>query len=122
MKSYEPSAIRNLAVVGHGHTGKTTLVSALLFQAGATPRLGKVADGSTTTDFEPDEIEKKESLQCALAHLEWRKVKVNLIDTPGFGNFISDAKAALRVADAALVVVDAVAGVEVQTGSVGLRG
>ena len=115
MKVYDAPNIRNVAVVGHGGCGKTSLVSALLFDAGAVNRLGRVDDGTTVTDFDPDEIERKISLLAALAFAEWKKTKVNLIDAPGYANFLSEARAALRVADAALVVVDAVAGVEVQT-------
>ncbi len=115
MKVYDATSIRNVAVVGHGGCGKTTLVSALLFDMGAHSRLGRVDDGTALTDFDADEIERKISLQLALAHGEWRKNKLNLIDAPGYANFISEARSALRVADAAIVVVDAVSGVEVQT-------
>src|SRR5512136_1350476 len=115
MKVYDAPSIRNVALVGHGGSGKTSLASALLFDAGAVNRQGRVEDGSTVTDFDPDEIERKISLQAALAFAEWKKAKINLIDTPGYANFLSEARAGLRVADAALVVVDAVAGVEVQT-------
>ncbi len=115
MKVYDAPNLRNAAIVGHGGCGKTSLVSALLFDAGAVNRLGRVDDGSTVTDFDPDEIERKISLLSALAFAEWKKTKLNLIDAPGYANFLSEARAALRVAEAALVVVDAVAGVEVQT-------
>ena len=115
MKVYDAPNIRNVAVVGHGGCGKTSLVSALLFDAGAVNRIGRVDEGSTVTDFDPDEIERKISLLAALAFAEWKKTKVNLIDAPGYANFLSEARAALRVAEAALVVVDAVAGIEVQT-------
>jgi elongation factor G len=115
MKVYEPSAIRNVAVVGHGGCGKTSLVSAMLFDMGAVSRLGRVDDGTTVTDFDPDEIERKISLQTAVAYGEWRKAKLNLLDAPGYANFLSEARSALRVADAAIVVVDSVAGVEVQS-------
>ena len=115
MKVYDAGSIRNVAVVGHGGCGKTQLVSAMLFAAGAVNRLGKVDDGSTITDFDDEEIARKHTLSSSLAHAEWQKNKINLIDTPGFANFFSDARAALRVAEAAVVVVDAVAGVEVQT-------
>ena len=115
MKVYDAPNIRNVAVVGHGGCGKTSLVSALLFDAGAVNRIGRVDEGTTVTDFDPDEIERKISLLAALAFTEWKKTKVNLIDAPGYANFLSEARAALRVAEAALVVVDAVAGVEVQT-------
>jgi len=115
MKVYDAPNIRNVALVGHGGCGKTSLASAMLFDMGAVNRLGRVEDGTTVTDFDPDEIERKISLQTALAFGEWRKTKVNLLDAPGYANFLSEAQAALRVADAAVVVVDAVAGVEVQT-------
>jgi elongation factor G len=115
MKVYDAPSIRNVAIVGHGGSGKTSLASALLFDAGAVNRLGRVDDGTTVTDFDPDEIERKISLLAVPAFAEWKKAKVNLIDAPGYANFLSEARSALRVADAALVVVDAVAGVEVQT-------
>ena len=115
MKVYDAASIRNVAVVGHGGSGKTQLVSALLFDAGMVNRLGKVDEGNTVTDYDEEEIARKHTLSASLAYAEWNKTKINLIDTPGFGNFFSDARAAIHVADAALVVVDAVAGVEVQT-------
>jgi elongation factor G len=115
MKVYETAAIRNVAVVGHGGAGKTQLVSTLLFDAGMTNRLGRVDDGTAVTDFDEEEIARKHTLSTSLAFAEWSKHKVNLLDTPGFANFLSDARAAIRVADTALVVVDAVSGVEVQT-------
>ena len=115
MKAYETGSIRNVAVVGHSGAGKTQLIAALLFTAGATPRLGRVDDGTTVTDYDDEEVARKHTLSAALAWAEWNKTKINFIDTPGIGNFLSDARAALRVADAALVAVDAVAGVEVQT-------
>jgi len=115
MKAYETGSIRNVAVVGHSGAGKTQLIAALLFTAGATPRLGRVDDGTTVTDYDDEEVARKHTLSAALAWAEWNKTKINFIDTPGMGNFLSDARAGLRVADAALVAVDAVAGVEVQT-------
>jgi elongation factor G len=115
MKVYDAAALRNVAVVGHGGCGKTQLVSALLFAAGAVNRLGRVDDGTTVTDFDDEEIARKHTLSSSLAFAEWRNTKINIIDTPGFANFLSDARAALRVADAAVVVVDGVAGCEVQT-------
>ena len=115
MKLYDGSEIRNVAVVGHNDTGKTTLVSQLLFNAGAVNRLGRVEDGTTITDFDPDEVERKHSISAALAWAEWQGNKINLIDTPGFGIFLMEAKAALRVADAAMVVVSGVTGPEVAT-------
>ena len=103
MKVYDAAAIRNVAVVGHGGSGKTQLVSALLFAAGMVNRLGRVDDGTTATDYDEEEIARKHTLSAALAFAEWNKTKINFIDTPGFGNFFSDARAALRVADAAIV-------------------
>ena len=115
MKAYDTGSIRNVAVIGHSGAGKTQLVAALLFTAGATPRLGRVDDGTTLTDYDEEEIARKHTLSASLAWAEWNKSKINIIDTPGMGNFLADARAGLRVADAALVVVDAVSGVEVQT-------
>ena len=115
MKVYGASDIRNVAVVGHSGSGKTQLVSALLFDAKMVNRLGMVDDGTTVTDFDEEEIARKHTLASTTAFAEWKGTKINLIDTPGMGNFLSDASAALRVADAAVMVVDAVAGVEVQT-------
>jgi len=115
MKVYDAPDIRNVALIGHGDCGKTSLASALLFVAGAVNRLGRVDDGTATTDFDEEEIDRKISLQTSLAHLEWRGVKINLIDTPGYAAFAADAKAGLAVADAALLLVEAVAGVQVIT-------
>jgi elongation factor G len=111
----EIGKLRNVAVVGHGGVGKTSLVEALLYGAGAVTRQGKVEDGSTTTDFDPDEIRRQISINTAVAYCDWKGHRINLVDTPGYGDFIADARAALRVVEAAVVVVDAVAGVQVQT-------
>src|SRR5258706_8998937 len=115
MKIYEISDIRNLGIIGHGASGKTSLTSSLLFSSNAVNRLGRVDQGNTVTDFDEEEILRKESISSALCYLEWKKTKLNIIDTPGYGAFIADAKSALRVLDGAVVVVDGVAGVEVQT-------
>jgi elongation factor G len=115
MKVYELSEIRNVGIIGHGSSGKTSLTSALLYSSGAVNRLGKVDQGTTVTDYDEEEIARKVSLSSSLAHVEWRKTKINLIDTPGYGAFIADARACLRVADGALLLVDGVAGVEVET-------
>jgi len=115
MKVYDAASIRNIAIVGHGGSGKTQLTSSILFDTGMVNRLGKVDEGNTVTDFDEEEIARKHTLSASLAFAEWNKVKINLIDTPGFANFFSDARAAMRVADAALVLVDAVSGPEVQT-------
>ncbi|HET6647524.1 MAG TPA: elongation factor G [Pyrinomonadaceae bacterium] len=115
MKVYSTDAIRNLAVIGHGDAGKTQLISSLLYVAGATPRWGKVDEGTTVTDHEEDSIARKITLNIGLAHLDHRDTKLNLIDTPGYAAFVSHARPALRVADCAVAVVDSVKGVEVQT-------
>jgi len=112
---YEGKNIRNVGIVGHGGSGKTSLVSAILFDTGATNRLGRVDDGNAPTDYDDEEIERRITISAKLAFCEWNKNKINLLDTPGFGNFIQEARGALRVADAAIVVVDAVSGVMVQT-------
>ena len=110
-----PEAIRNVAVAGHSDTGKTTLVSAMLYDAGVTTRLCRVDDGNAPTDFDEDEIERGITINTAVAHLVHREVKINLIDTPGYGIFTTEAVQGLRVADACALMVSAVAGVEVQT-------
>ena len=115
MKVYDAAGIRNVAVVGHSGSGKTQLASALLFDTAAVNRFGKVDDGTTVTDYDEEEIARKHTLAAAVAPFEWNKLKINLIDTPGMGNFLSDARSALRVAEAALVVIDAVSGVQVST-------
>ena len=115
MRVYEGSEIRNIALIGHGHSGKTTLASGFLYTAGATNRLTRVDEGTAVTDFDDEEIQRKLTISTGLAFAEWAKKKINLIDTPGFNIFLNDTKAALVAADAALVLVDGVAGVEVQT-------
>jgi elongation factor G len=115
MKSYATESIRNLAVIGHGDAGKTQLISSLLYVTGATPRWGKVDEGTTVTDYEEDSIARKITLNTAFGHLEHRETKLNFIDTPGYAAFVAHARPALRVADCGLVVVDGVNGVEVQT-------
>ncbi|MEO7539024.1 MAG: elongation factor G [Pyrinomonadaceae bacterium] len=115
MKAFATENIRNLAVIGHGDAGKTQLVSSLLHVAGTPGRWGKVDEGTTVTDYDEDSIERKISLNNNFAHLEYKDTKVNLIDTPGYAAFVSHARPALRVADCALVVVDGVHGIEVQT-------
>src|ERR1022692_2873424 len=115
VKVYESKEIRNVGVVGHGDSGKTTLTAGLLFTAGATNRLLRVDEGNTITDFDEEEIQRRITISTAIAVAEWKKTKVNILDTPGYNIFINDSRAALTAADAALVVVDGVAGVEVQT-------
>src|SRR6187402_1092593 len=115
MKVYDAASIRNVALVGHTGSGKTQLASAMLADGGMVNRFGKVDDGTTITDFDDEEIARKHTLSSSLAYAEVNKHKINIIDTPGIGNFFSDARAALHVVDAAAVVVDAVAGAMVQT-------
>jgi elongation factor G len=115
MKVYDAATIRNVTIAGHSGAGKTQLAAAILFDAGMVNRFGRVDDGTTVTDFDEEEIARKHTLAASLAYAEWNKHKINLVDTPGFGNFLSDTLAAMRVSDAAVVVVDAVSGVEVQT-------
>src|SRR5436189_6373072 len=115
MKVYDAASIRNIAFVGHSGSGKTQLASALLSTSGMVNRFGKVDEGTTVTDFDEEEISRKHTLSASLAYAEWNKAKINFIDTPGIASFIADARAGLRVADAAVLVVDAVSGVQVQT-------
>ncbi len=115
MKGYPPAQVRNVALVGHGGSGKTTLAEALLHCAGAINRVGRVEDGTTVTDFEPEEHKHHISVSVSLAPFEWHGHKINVLDCPGYADFATDAQAALRVADLAVFVVSAVEGVEVQT-------
>ena len=115
MKVFDSESIRNIVLVGHGDSGKTSLASALLYSAGAVSRLGRVEEGNTITDCDQDEIERKITISTALARLEWKGSKVNILDTPGYRTFILDTKASMVGAETVVVVVDAVSGVEVQT-------
>jgi elongation factor G len=115
MKVYTGENVRNVGLVGHGHAGKTSLISAMLYTAGATQRQGRVDDGSAITDYDDEEISRKMSIATSLAYAEWGQTKINLLDTPGFNMFVHEAKMVLPVVDAAIVVVDGVAGVEVVT-------
>ena len=115
MRVYESKDIRNVGVVGHGDSGKTSLTAALLFTAGATNRLLRVDEGNTLTDFDEEEIQRKITISTAIAPAEWKKTKINILDTPGYNIFINDTRASLIAAESALVLVDGVAGVEVQT-------
>ena len=114
MKTFATHQIRNVVLVGHGGAGKTSLAEALLFNAGAINRMGRVEDGNTVTDFDPDEVAKGISISLALAPFEWKDHKINLLDAPGYADFVGDAEAGMRAADAAIIVVSAVEGVEVQ--------
>ncbi|MBS3943625.1 MAG: elongation factor G [Dethiobacter sp.] len=115
MKKYSSEFIRNVALISHGGAGKTSLAEAMLFSSGAINRLGKIEAGTTTTDFDPDEIRKRVTINVSLAPLEWQGVKINLLDTPGYFDFIGDVLGALQVADCAIMMVCAVSGVEVGT-------
>jgi len=115
MKAYKTSQIRNVALLGHGDAGKTSLTSSLLYAAGALNRLGKVDDGTSTTDYDEEEIERKVSIQTSMAHVEWNQHKLNLVDTPGYPAFVADGRGALEVTELGLIVIDAVAGVQVIT-------
>ncbi|RKY68566.1 MAG: elongation factor G [Candidatus Latescibacterota bacterium] len=115
MKEYRSDQIRNLCLVGHNSTGKTSLAEAMLFSAGETNRIGKVEEGSTVSDYRPEEVERKISIASSLLHCDWRGRKLNIIDTPGYADFIGEVAGALRVADSALIVVDSVSGVDVGT-------
>ena len=115
MKIYDAQNLRNVALAGHGGSGKTQLVSALLFAAGMANRLGKVDDGTSVTDYDEEEIQRRFSISASLAYAEWGKTKINFIDTPGYNIFLHETEAALMAADAVLMLVHGVAGVEVQT-------
>jgi len=112
VKNYETKDIRNVGIAGHGHSGKTSVVAGLLFAAGATNRLTRVDEGNTVTDYDDEEIQRKLTISTSLAAIEWKKTKINLLDTPGFNMFVNDAKASMVAADAALIVVDGTTGVE----------
>ena len=113
MKAYTTDALRNVGLFSHGGAGKTSLAEAMLFQSKAVTRLGRVEEGNTTTDFDPDEIKRHMSVQLSLAPCEWEGCKINIVDPPGYAEFVGEVKAAMRVVDAALIVLDAVGGVEV---------
>ena len=115
MAKYEPKSIRNLAVVGHGGTGKTSLCESFLFVSGKSERLGRVDDASSCMDFEPEEQKRRGSISSAANFVEWEKHKINFIDTPGDSNFTYDIKCSMSVVENAVIVVDAVGGVEFQT-------
>jgi elongation factor G len=115
MKTYSTEKIRNIGIVGHGGCGKTTLTESMLYTSGAIQRLGRVEDGTTTTDFDADEVKKQISINAALAPVDWQQHKLNLIDTPGYFDFVGEVISTLRVVDSALMVLCAVSGVEVGT-------
>ena len=118
MKKFAVSEIRNVGIFGHGGDGKTSLAEAILFGTGVNNRLGSVDEGTSLMDFDQEEINRKITIGSSLAHAEWNNHKLNLIDTPGFANFIADARACMRVVDGAVIVVGANSGVRVQTETV----
>ena len=115
MAKYESKSLRNLVVIGHGGTGKTSLCESLLFVSGKSERLGRVDDGTSSMDYEPEEQKRRVSISSSANFVEWEKHKINIIDTPGDSNFSFDIKCSVSVVDNAVVVVDAVGGVEFQT-------
>ncbi|MDH3329175.1 MAG: GTP-binding protein, partial [Desulfobulbaceae bacterium] len=113
---HDVNQIRNTVIIGHNKSGKTTFAEALLFTAGATKRLGKVDDGSSTMDFEPEEVKRNVSISTAFHHLNWKKREIYLSDTPGDDNFFNETRFAVQVADSVILTVGAVLGVRPQTG------
>lgn len=113
MKDYKTSNLRNVALIGHGGSGKTTIAEAMLFNTGVLDRFGKVEDGTTATDFDPEEIKRKISISAATAPCEWKEQRINVIDTPGYFDFVGEVVASLKVADGVVIPVDSVGGVEV---------
>ena len=115
MKIYSTEKLRNISIIGHGGSGKTTLTESMLYSSGAVQRIGKVEDGTTTTDFDADEIKRQISINAAMAPVEWKDCKLNLIDTPGYFDFVGEVIGSLRVVETALINLCAVSGVEVGT-------
>ena len=115
MKDYASEFIRNVAVAGHGKTGKTSLLDACIFASGAAKRLGKVDDGTSLLDYEPEETKRKMTIGDSLAVTEWKNYKINFIDTPGYPDFVGEVIGAMTAADSALIIVAANSGVEVET-------
>ena len=115
MKQYSLQDIRNVGVVGHGGAGKTSVAEAMLFLSGGNDRLGKVGDTSSLMDYDPDEVDRGHSVSASIAFYEWKKSKINLIDTPGDSNFVADTPASLRVVDGVVIVISAVDGIQFYT-------
>ena len=115
MATMDTKKIRNIVLLGHGGCGKTSLAEAMLYLGGSVDRLGKIPDGNTVCDYDPEEISRGFSLSGALANLTWKDVKVNLLDTPGYLDFSGEVVQATRLADSAIIVLDAKAGIEVGT-------
>ena len=115
MANFEVDKIRNVAVIAHGGAGKTSLVEAMLFDSGSIDRFGRVDDGTTTTDCEPEEIARKITIISTPAFCNWNGSRINLVDTPGFINFLEDTRGCLRAVDGAIVIVSAISGVKAET-------
>ena len=115
MGKYDTSKVRNLGIIAHGGAGKTSLAEAILYTAGRNDRLGRVDDGTSTMDFEPEEIKRKISITSALDHCEWQGHAIHIVDTPGYGNFIADTRSCMRALGGAVVILSAISGVKVQT-------
>ena len=115
MKKNEPSKIRNIAIVGHGKSGKTSLAEAMLFSGKATDRLCRVDNGESVLDWEQEEKDRRMTIMCGFHHFDWKKCSVNIIDTPGDSNFVADTVNSLQIVDAAVLVIDASSGVQVIT-------
>lgn len=115
LKEYATSHLRNIAIVGHGKSGKTSLTEAVLLNVGATSRMGRPEDGTTVSDFEPEEIKRKLSISAAVISCEWEAHKLNFIDTPGYPDFVAETQSAMRAADSVLLVVSAPSGIEIET-------
>ena len=119
MKEYASENIRNISLIGHGGSGKTSLSEAMLFAAKVTTRQGRTEDGNTVSDYHPDEVERQISINTSLLNCEWNGYKINILDTPGYTDFTGEVKAALRVSDTAVILLKSVEGVEVGTEIVG---
>ena len=115
MNSYKMENIRNIAVMGHGKCGKSSLLEAMLFNCGAINRLGKSLDGTLSMDFDPEEIKRQMSISASIAPIEWKENKLNMIDTPGYFDFVGEVKEGIRAADSALIVLSGRSGVSVGT-------
>src|SRR4030065_2768653 len=115
MSNIDVEKIRNIAVIAHGGAGKTSLVEAMLFDSGSIDRLGKVEEGTTTTDYDPEEIARKITITSSIAFCNWNGCRINLVDTPGFINFLEDTRGCLRAVDGAIVIVSAISGVKAET-------
>ena len=115
MKEYSTEKLRNIALISHSGVGKTSLAEAMVFTSGASNRLGKIEDGTTISDYHPDEIERKISITSSLMNVEWGESKINILDTPGYSDFIGEVIGSLRVVETSLVLLNAVSGIEVGT-------